>query len=150
VALQPGESKDVSFTLCKRAFAYWNSAIHDWHVETGEFVIEIGQSSRRIEVSATVTVESTVALPRHYTMDTIFMDIMADPRAVEVLKPLLDGIQKALTPSSEDRTAAASEAITEEMNLAMLNYMPLRGALSFGGGAIDVSWVQALLDELNR
>jgi len=66
-----------------------------------------------------------------------------------VLKPLLDGIRKALTPGGEERTAAASEAITEEMNMAMLNYMPLRGALSFGGGAIDVSWVQALLDELN-
>ncbi len=149
VQLQPGESRDVTFTLDKRSFAYWNSAIGDWHVETGEFTVEIGQSSRQIEASACVTVESTVKLPRHYTMDTIFMDIMADPRAVEVLKPLLDGIRKALTHGGEERTAAASEAITEEMNMAMLNYMPLRGALSFGGGAIDVSWVQALLDELN-
>ena len=149
VELQPGESKDVSFTLCKRAFAYWNTKLGDWHVETGEFTVEIGQSSRQIEVSAVVIVESTVKIPRTYTMDTIFMDIMADPKAVEALKPLLDGIQKALTPSGDDRTEAASEAITEEMNMAMLQYMPLRGALSFGGGAIDVSWVQGLLDALN-
>ena len=149
VELQPGESKDVSFTLCKRAFAYWNTKIGDWHVETGEFTVEIGQSSRQIEVSASVTVESTVKIPRTYTMDTIFMDIMADPKAVEALKPLLDGIQKALTPGGDERTEAASEAITEEMNMAMLQYMPLRGALSFGGGAIDVSWVQGLLDALN-
>ena len=149
VALQPGESKDVSFTLDKRSFAYWNSQIHDWHVETGKFTIEIGQSSRQIEVSGTVTVESTVVLPRHYTMDTIFMDIMADPKAVEALKPLLDGIQNALGSGGKERTEAASEAISDEMNMAMLQYMPLRGALSFGGGAIDVTWVQGLLDALN-
>ena len=37
VALEPGESKAVSFTLDKRSFAYWNQQIHDWHVETGVF-----------------------------------------------------------------------------------------------------------------
>ena len=46
VALQPGESKEVAFTLDKRAFAYWNQQIHDWHVETGAFTIEVGASSR--------------------------------------------------------------------------------------------------------
>jgi beta-glucosidase len=41
VLLQPGESKEVSFTLDKRSFAYWNEEIHDWHVETGAFTIEV-------------------------------------------------------------------------------------------------------------
>ena len=29
--------------------------------------------------------------------------------------------------------------------MAMLKYMPLRGALSFGGGAIELTGIQALL-----
>ena len=33
---------------------------------------------------------------------------------------------------------AASEAITAEMNMAMLQYMPLRGILSFGGGQVEL------------
>lgn len=150
VELQPGESKDVTFTLCKRAFAYWNEQIHDWHVESGEFTIEVGQSSRKIDVCATVTVNSTVELPRNYTMDSIFMDVMKDPRAVSVLKPMLDGIMKALTPNADDQSAQAQEAITAEMSMAMLNYMPLRGALSFGGGVISPETVQGLLDKLNN
>ena len=41
VELQPGESKDVSFELDKRSFAYWNDDLGDWHVETGEFGAEM-------------------------------------------------------------------------------------------------------------
>lgn len=150
VELQPGESRDVTFTLDKRAFAYWNEEIHDWHVESGEFTIEVGQSSRNMECSASVYVMSTVKLPKHYTMDTIFMDLMADPEAMEVMQPMMGAIQRALTPGSEDVSAAAAEAITEEMNLAMMKYMPLRGALSFGGGSITREQIEDLLVQLNR
>lgn len=150
VELLPGECRDVTFTLDKRAFAYWNEEIHDWHVESGEFIIEIGQSSRDSDVSAVVTVVSTVKLPKHYTMDTIFMDLLADPDAMKVLQPMMETIQRALTPGSEDVSAAAAEAITEEMNLAMMKYMPLRGALSFGGGAISREQLEELLAQLNQ
>ena len=150
VELQPGESRDVTFTLDKRAFAYWNEEIQDWHVESGEFTIEVGQSSRNMECSASVNVMSTVKLPKHYTMDTIFMDLMADPEAMEVMQPMMGAIQRALTPGSEDKSAAAAEAITEEMNLAMMKYMPLRGALSFGGGSVTREQIEDLLVQLNR
>ena len=36
------------------------------------------------------------------------------------------------------------------MNMAMMNYMPLRGILSFGGGAIAPETIQAILDKLNN
>ena len=150
VELQPGESRDVTFTLDKRAFAYWNEEIQDWHVESGEFTIEVGQSSRNMECSASVNVMSTIKLPKHYTMDTIFMDLMADPEAMEVMQPMMGAIQRALTPGSEDVSAAAAEAITEEMNLAMMKYMPLRGALSFGGGSVTREQIEDLLVQLNR
>ena len=150
VELAPGEEKDVSFLLDKRAFAYWNDELGDWHVETGEYTIEIGYSSRDIAVSCPVKVNSTVRIPTYYTLDTIFMDLMKDERAVAALSPILDAIRKALTPGSEDRTEAASEAITDEMNFAMMNYMPLRGILSFGGGAIAPEVVEGILAQLNE
>ena len=148
VELQPGESRDVTFTLDKRAFAYWNAAIHDWHVETGVFTIEVGQSSRDIEVSGEVTVESTVALPRHYTADSIFMDVMADPKAKEALGPMLASIQKAFAPSA-DAGDAAQEAISADMGLAMMRYMPLRGLVSFSPDKVTDDTLKPLLDALN-
>ena len=150
VELHPGESRDVSFTLGKRAFAYWNTRIHDWYVESGDFTIEIGQSSRRIEVSAVVQVETTAQLPRHYTMDSIVMDLLADPKAAALIQPMMKSIMSGLNPEGDQGSDAAREAISEEMNLAMIQYMPLRGALSFGGGAIDPALIHSMLDYLNN
>ncbi|MDD6012340.1 MAG: glycoside hydrolase family 3 C-terminal domain-containing protein [Oscillospiraceae bacterium] len=59
VFLKAGEEKTVEIELSKRAFAYYNVNINDWHVESGEFDILVGASSRDIRLSATVTVEST-------------------------------------------------------------------------------------------
>ena len=149
VFLNPGEEKDVTFTLDKRSFAYWNDELGDWHVETGWYSVEIGHSSRDIALCDSVYIESTVRLPRNYTADTILMDLMADPEAMAVLAPYLKEIQRAMTPGSEDVSEAAAEAITAEMNNAMMNYMPLRGVLSFGGGAIGPEVIEAILEKLN-
>ena len=60
VFLKAGEEKEVSITLDKRAFAYYNVNLGDWHVESGEFKILVGASSRDIKLEASVNVESTV------------------------------------------------------------------------------------------
>ena len=60
VFLAPGEEKEVTITLDKRAFAYYNVNLGDWHVETGAFEILVGASSRDIKLTETVNVESTV------------------------------------------------------------------------------------------
>ena len=60
VYLEAGEEKTVEIELCKRAFAFYNVNINDWCVETGEFDILVGSSSRDILLTSTVTVESTV------------------------------------------------------------------------------------------
>lgn len=146
VELVPGESRDVTFTLDKRSFAYWNERLHDWHVETGDFAIEVGQSSRAIDARATVRVEGTVKLKKHYTKDSIFMDILSDPAAVQVVKPLMDMMSQAF--SSEGGEAA--EAITDEMNAAMVKYMPLRNVVSFSGGAVGEDVLNGLLQALNN
>ncbi len=78
VFLKAGEEKEVSLTLGKRAFAYYNVNIGDWHVETGEFDILVGASSRDIKLSAVIHVASTVdaeipnykeTAPAYYTAD---------------------------------------------------------------------------------
>ena len=149
VELQPGESRDVAFTLDKRSFAYWNRDIHDWHVETGAFTIEAGPSSRDLPLRAEVTVESTAELPRHYTLDSIFMDVMADPKAAPVMRAYMQKTMEVFGQEEQESSSdAAREAITEEMNMAMMNYMPLRGAFSFGGASPEEA--EELLKKLNE
>ena len=150
-ALAPGESTEVSFTLDKRAFAYWNQQIHDWHVETGVFTIEAGDSSRSLPLKVEVTVESTVEPPRHYTQDSIFMDVMADPKAAPVMREFMEKTMEIFghEETGQDTKEAAKEAISEDMTLAMMRYMPLRGAMSFGGGADSSERMEELLKKLN-
>ena len=72
------------------------------------------------------------------------MDILDDPMAAEALQPLMAAMKDTLMPS-EEGSEASKEAITDEMSMAMLKYMPLRGILSFGGGNIELSGLQGLL-----
>ncbi len=64
VWLNPGEEKEVSFELSKRAFAFYNVNINDWCVESGDFDILIGASSADIRLTATVNVKAeAVSIP---------------------------------------------------------------------------------------
>lgn len=147
VELAPGETKTVTFTLDKRAFAYYSVKIHDWHVESGEFDIMIGKSSRDIVLTKTVTVESTVKLPFVYTTDTTIGDVKRDPRAWELIQGLIKGGIFGEQPEASE-SGVASEAISDEMNAAMEEYLPLRGPISFSG-KVTMADIQALVDKLN-
>lgn len=59
VSLEAGESRRVHFKLSKRDFAYYNTELADWHVESGAYEIRVGASSRDIRLSQTVSVTST-------------------------------------------------------------------------------------------
>ena len=108
----------------------------------------MGQSSRAIEVSGEVTVESTVELPKHYTADSIFLDIMADPKAMKAIEPMMAAIKQTLAPET-DAGGAAKEAVSDDMGAAMMNYMPLRGMLSFAPDKMTDETMEQLLKALN-
>ncbi|RSX54395.1 glycosyl hydrolase [Bifidobacterium goeldii] len=57
VFLKAGESKTVTIDLDERAFAYWSEKFGDWHVEAGEYGIEVGTASRDIAASVNVTLD---------------------------------------------------------------------------------------------
>lgn len=56
VALAPGESRTVTFTLDARDLSYWHPGLRRWVVEGGTFVVEVGASSRDVRGSAAVDV----------------------------------------------------------------------------------------------
>ncbi len=68
VFLKAGESAEVSFDLDDRAFAYWSEKFNDWHVESGEYAIEVGTSSRDIAGSAVVELDGDGKTPAAHRM----------------------------------------------------------------------------------
>lgn len=63
VSLESGESKTVSMTLNRRAFAYYDVNAKDWRVDSGVYAIEIGASSRDIRLTQSVTVHGVQPNP---------------------------------------------------------------------------------------
>jgi beta-glucosidase len=62
VALEPGEERQVRFELSGQDLAYYNVAGSSWHVESGDYQIRIGASSRDIRLADIVHVNSTVKM----------------------------------------------------------------------------------------
>lgn len=58
VMLHPGESREVTFELGKRAFAHWNPTAHDWRCEAGEYMIQIGENAHDILLEQAVTMQA--------------------------------------------------------------------------------------------
>lgn len=145
VELAPGQEKTVAFTLDKRAFAYYNVDINDWHVETGSFTVMIGRSSRDIQLCAKVEVESTQQIKRTYSFNSTIGDIMADPKGAQMVGQMM----QAMNPMQEAEESDANPMGAEAMQ-AMMQYMPLRGIIMFAGGAPEVAaGLQQLIDALN-
>lgn len=149
VELAPGETKTVTFLLDQRAFAYYNVQIGDFHVESGDFKIMVGASSRDIRLETVVNVESTKQLPRKYHLNTIVGDILKDEKAAKYLEPLYAEctmMESCDINSDEEGLGASSKAMQD----AMIMYMPLRGLISFQKGNIDFTKLQEILDKMNQ
>lgn len=54
VALRPGESKKITFTISESDFAYYNVDAGRWVANNGSYEIEIGSSSRDIRLNAPI------------------------------------------------------------------------------------------------
>ena len=141
VELQPGESKEIKFTLNKRSFAFWNTYIHDWYVQTGSFTIYIGSSSADIRQTIKVTVESTTVMREKVTLQTPICFAIETKGAKEILDPLIKNANWGdLTELGED-----SRRMFEECARSY----PLRTLVLFGEGRIKYEDLLAAIDKIN-
>jgi beta-glucosidase len=57
VAIQAGERCTLTFELPVNEWAYWDEGVHGWVVQRGEYEIEIGGASDRIQLRGRVMVD---------------------------------------------------------------------------------------------
>ncbi len=148
VELQPQEEKTVEMELDKRSFAWYNTEIHDWYAASGEYEILAAASSRDIRLKKTVYVESTRELPMHIHMNTTIGELLENPKTKAVIEGMTDSLIQHMGGSSEEENSAASEAITKEMSLKMMENSPLRSLRSFMG--MRTEEIQELIQKLQN
>ena len=129
IELQPGETGTVRFKLDMRAFAYYEPKVHDFFVESGEFLIELGESSREIHLAKSVQVEGTTTIPFTVTELTTIGQLLKHPKGAALVQQMF---ASAPTPSANDDASALGEGSEKMMQNTMME-MPLGALTSFGG-----------------
>lgn len=131
IELALGEKKTVSFELDARAFAYWNTEIHGWYVESGAYEIQVGKNAEEVLLHTTIQVEGTRKIKKVFTLNTCIGELMRDEKGKAVFSQMMGGNQQAAEMAEANQN---NEVVNDEMMSAMMNDMPLRQLLSFVPG----------------
>lgn len=142
IELEPGEEKTVVFELNRRAFAYYDTELGDWHVESGVFDILIGRSSRDIAAEASVYVESTAKRERRFTRNSTLGDLLAGGKLDRLTLELMEQFKANSGIFPEDKPADIAEAD--------LHFLPLRALVSLSKGGLRERDMETLLNRVNR
>ena len=57
--LEPGESRRAVIWLDDKAFRYWNNTSGRWEAAAGDYLIQIGSSSEKVELLEEISIEGT-------------------------------------------------------------------------------------------
>ena len=89
VALEPDETTTVEVTLRRSELAYWDVRVDGWVVEGGEYVVEVGASSRDLRSRTSVLIEGeSVELP--LSLASSIDEVLEHPMAGPALRAVID------------------------------------------------------------
>lgn len=129
VELEPGESARVQLGIPAEELAYYSVPDRAWLVEAGDYLVEIGSSSRDLRRAATLSLPGDEPV-RPLTLSSTVAEAMAVPQFAGMIREL-GGHMFGDDPDL----------------LRMMEAMPLSGVVGFSGQS--ESQVQALLDQVN-
>ena len=153
VSCQPGETKTVTFTLNKRSFAYYNTDISDWYVESGVCEILVGAASNDVRVQASVTVESTQPVRKVYDKFVTMGELMNIPAAQQMMAGMMVGYQAPAMSEEEKERLLNDEEDPEDVAMdyaAMGMDMPLTKVADMSAGAFTPAMVDGFVQMLNQ
>lgn len=137
VVLEPGASETLTIEVPASELAVWSVRDGAWVVEGGDYVVEVGASSRDLRGVASVTLAGDVPA-RPLTLASTMGEAMAVPAFAAHLRTLLAG--------SPLGSMAGDDSLGTDMERMMADF-PLAGLAGFSGQ--DPAAFQQLLDAVN-
>jgi beta-glucosidase len=129
VDLEPGETKQVSCQLDERAFAFWSRRFGQWVVESGEFIIAVGSSSRDLVATEAITIDAPrLSLP--LGPDSTLHEWLEDERGRELL------------------TKRDMRLLQDPELIKVIGTMPMHTLAAFQGMALNHDELNELIAEL--
>lgn len=148
VFLKAGETKTVTFTLNARAFSYYETRIHDWYAESGDYEILLASSSRDIRLQDTVSITGSKKIPFVADYVTTCEDVELFAKDGSALDELLrgSGFAEATDHDGDDSMGSG----TADMMKAMFTGTPLHSILSFSSEELTYEDIQDTIRKLNE
>lgn len=148
VFLKAGETKTVTFTLNARAFSYYETRIHDWYAESGDYEILLASSSRDIRLQDTVSITGSKKIPFVADYVTICEDVELFAKDGSALDEMLrrSGFAEATDHDGDDSMGSG----TADMMKAMFTGTPLHSILSFSSEELTYEDIQDTIRKLNE
>lgn len=148
VFLKAGETKTVTFTLNARAFSYYETRIHDWYAESGDYEILLASSSRDIRLQDTVSITGSKKIPFVADHITTCEDVELFAKDGSALDEMLRGSGFAEATDHEGDDSMGSG--TADMMKAMFTGTPLHSILSFSSEELTYEDIQDTIRKLNE
>lgn len=148
VFLKAGETKTVTFTLNARAFSYYETRIHDWYAESGDYEILLASSSRDIRLQYTVSITGSKKIPFVADYVTTCEDVELFAKDGSALDEMLrrSGFAEATDHDGDDSMGSG----TADMMKAMFTGTPLHSILSFSSEELTYEDIQDTIRKLNE
>lgn len=148
VFLKAGETKTVTFTLNARAFSYYETRIHDWYAESGDYEILLASSSRDIRLQYTVSITGSKKIPFVADYITTCEDVELFAKDGSALDEMLrrSGFAEATDHDGDDSIGSG----TADMMKAMFTGTPLHSILSFSSEELTYEDIQDTIRKLNE
>lgn len=148
VFLKAGETKTVTFTLNARAFSYYETRIHDWYAESGDYEILLASSSRDIRLQYTVSITGSKKIPFVADYITTCEDVELFAKDGSALDEMLrrSGFAEATDHDGDDSMGSG----TADMMKAMFTGTPLHSILSFSSEELTYEDIQDTIRKLNE
>lgn len=148
VFLKAGETKTVTFTLNARAFSYYETRIHDWYAESGDYEILLASSSRDIRLQDTVSITGSKKIPFVADYITTCEDVELFAKDGSALDEMLRGSSFAEATDHDGDDSMGSG--TADMMKAMFTGTPLHSILSFSSEELTYEDIQDTIRKLNE
>ena len=148
VFLKAGKTKTVTFTLNARAFSYYETRIHDWYAESGDYEILLASSSRDIRLQDTVSITGSKKIPFVADYVTTCEDVELFAKDGSALDEMLrrSGFAEATDHDGDDSMGSG----TADMMKAMFTGTPLHSILSFSSEELTYEDIQDTIRKLNE
>jgi beta-glucosidase len=144
VPVAAGQTADAIVSITRDDLAYWDTRLGRWTVEGGDYVLDIGASSRDLRTRVTVRVDGDgYRVP--LTADSTLLEWMSDPRGAEVLG---EAFAEAMAANSEDGAATPSIAADPQL-FTFLGSLPLRRLAAFPGSPLRPEAIAKLVAAAN-